>query len=237
MNSYSNLQLMETYIATGYSTNADGRLQFVNEPGDAYAPPRFVMGRTSEGNLWRFRYDLPIDLIRELEHLCQAEPVSIEYEGQPHGAEAIRAVLQAYKPIEVEERGPVYLIPDGIPVPNNVVSISDANVHVLKKGFPWRGPLPTTFEIGPFTGTIIEGFAVSLCYCARLATQAASAGVDTLEQFRGHGYAAGAVAGWAAEVRRRGLLPMYGTFWENHASRRVIQKLGMLHFGEKWCIT
>jgi GNAT superfamily N-acetyltransferase len=236
MSPHSHLELMEIAVAVGFHTDADGRLRSVNEPGDAYEPPRFFMGRTSEGNLWRIRYDLPIALVHELEQLCRAEPVSGDVEREPLAAGAIRAALHAHAPLEAEERGPSFVIPDNLPASPQAVPITEANTQVLQEWFSWRAPLPTDFDIGPFAGTVVQGSAVSLCYCSRLAAKGAAAGVDTLEPFRGKGYATQAVAAWAREVRRRGLLPFYGTSWENHASRGVARKLGMLFIGEHWWI-
>lgn len=42
--------------------------------------------------------------------------------------------------------------------------------------------------------------------------------------------------GWADEVRRQGLIPLYGTTWENLASQRIAHKLGMVLYGEDWSI-
>jgi hypothetical protein len=194
------------------------------------------MGRTSQGNLWRFRFDVPIDLAHKLEQLCRAEPVSAELEAQPRTAGAIRAALHAHAPIKAEERGPSFVIPENLPVPTQAVPITEANAHVLQAGYPWRYPLPTDFDIGPVAGTIVQGSAVSMCFCARLAAAGAEAGIDTLEPFRGKDYASQAAAAWAIEVRRRGLLPFYSTTWANDASRGVARKLGMLLFGENWWI-
>jgi len=51
---------------------------------------------------------------------------------------------------------------------------------------------------------------------------------------RGRGYATAAVAVWATAVRRRGLLPLYSTSWENVASQRVAAKVGAVSYGEDW---
>jgi RimJ/RimL family protein N-acetyltransferase len=75
-----------------------------------------------------------------------------------------------------------------------------------------------------------------VCFCARITALAAEAGVETVEAFRGQGYASIAVAGWADAVRRRGLIPLYSTSWENVASQGVARKLGMIHYGDDWSI-
>lgn len=235
--SVSDLQLMARAITTGFLVDTTGRLHSVNEPGDAYASPRFFMGRTPDGNIWRFRHDVPASVVVQLDALCDAEPVMADVTTQTPGADVIRTALQTHAPIEIEERGPAYLFPDDLPSPTDAVLIDNTNVQVLKKWFPWRGPLPTSFDFGPFAGTIVDGSAVSLCWCSRLALTGANAGVETIEAFRGRGYAAQAVAAWAIAVRQRGLVPFYDTSWENRSSQAVARRLGMRRYGEMWSVT
>jgi len=89
-------------------------------------------------------------------------------------------------------------------------------------------------DIGPVSAAVVNGSAASICYCARLSPLGAEAGVETLEAMRGRGSATAAVAAWATAVRRRGLLPLYSTAWENVASRRVAEKAGAVCYGEDW---
>src|SRR2546428_12680883 len=89
-------------------------------------------------------------------------------------------------------------------------------------------------DIGPVTAAVVNGGAVSICYGARLSSSGAEAGVETLDSMRGRGHATAAVAAWATAVRRRGLLPLYSTSWENVASQRVAEKVGGVGYGEDW---
>src|SRR5262245_3741961 len=120
------LQLMHIQAEALYRYNADGRLLCVNEPGDP-AAPRFFMSRTAQGNLWRYRYDLPATIVEQLEALCRSEPISANLAQAPLHYDAIRAVLQAQAPIEEEYRGPAYRVPDSVEPPPGVVLISAAN--------------------------------------------------------------------------------------------------------------
>jgi RimJ/RimL family protein N-acetyltransferase len=228
----TDLQLMHIQAETLYGYDADGRLRCVNEPGDPPAP-RFFMGRTPQGNLWRFRYDMPAALVEQLEALCSAEPISAELARPPLHYDAIRALLQAQAPIEEEFRGPAYRVPDHVQTPAGVVLISEANQELLEAWFmDW---LP----IGPeqIVAAAVEGqVAVAVCFCSRLTGRAAEAGLETAQAFRRRGYAAAVVAGWAAEVRRRGLIALYSTSWNNLASQGVARKLGMRLYGEDWSI-
>jgi hypothetical protein len=89
---------------------------------------------------------------------------------------------------------------------------------------------------GTLAAAIAQGSAVAVCFCARRPGLASSAGVETLVAFRNQGYATATVARWAAEVRRLGQLPLYGTSWDNLASQAVARKLKMVLYGEDWSI-
>jgi hypothetical protein len=231
---------MDIQIPTLFVCNADGRLRYIREPGYEEAEldpaPRFFMGRTLQGNVWRFRHDLPDALIQDLEQLCRTEPMAGNLADPPHNAAAIRAALHAYEPVTQEERGPAYWIPEGVQASVEAVLISEANVQLLEAHFPWKITSRSNFKIGPILAAVAQGSAVSICYCARLTSQAAEAGVETVEAFRGHGHASAVVAGWASAIRQRGLIPFYSTSWENVASQGVARRLGMVCYGEDWWI-
>jgi len=228
----SDLQLMQIQAETLYCYDADGRLRCINEPGDPPAP-RFFMGRTPQGNLWRFRYDLPTEIAQQLEALCRSEPVGANLTHAPLRYDAIRAVLQAQTPIEEEFRGPAYRVPDNIQPPPGVVLVSETNEQLLQ---PWFMDLLPIGSEQTIAAVLEEGTAVAVCFCSRLTSRAAEAGVETAAAFRGRGHATAAVAGWAAEVRRRGRIALYSTSWDNLASQGVARKLGMRLYGEDWSI-
>lgn len=240
MNAYSPLSLMNLQVSTLFVVDAAGQLRYTREPGYAEAEldpaPRFWMGRTHEGNIWRFRHDLSDDLKRELEHVCRAEPVAVNLADSPMHADAIRTLLHTATPITHEERGPAYFIPDTVQAPANGTLVSDANAFVLEAHFPWKITSPSGVRTGLLMAVVVGDSAVSICYCARLTDQAAEAGVETVANARGQGYASAAVAAWAGVVRQRGLIPLYSTSWENVASQGVARKLGLIHYGEDWSI-
>jgi hypothetical protein len=255
----STLELMEVHINTLFCFNAEGRLAAVNEIGEPPAP-FFYMGRTQEGNFWRFRHDLPATLIDELERLCRTEPVATDLAHPPQNYAAMRAAIGKYLPLaqQKEYRGPAYWIPEvkqseedsGRLVPAregdagapristaaNVVLISESNSKLVQKTFPWLIPLLLDKDVGPVAAAVVRGKAVCLCFCSRRPAQATEAGVETLPEYRGKGYATSTVAAWAAEVSRLGCIPLYGTSWDNLASQAVARKLGMVRYGEDWSI-
>jgi hypothetical protein len=227
--------LMEIQINTLFCRDAAGRLRCVNEPGEPPAP-RFFMGRTFSGNLWRFRHDLPAALVAELEALCRSEPIATDLVNPPQNYAAIKAQLNAHAPIQEEYRGPAWWIPEGNLPGVNVVLIDDANANLLEATFPWVLRAVPHYRLGPVAATLDQGRAVTICFCARIPGQATEAGVETLAEFRGKGYATAAVVGWAAAVRKRGCIPLYSTEWENRASQGVARKLDMVLYGEDWSL-
>ena len=151
----------------------------------------------------------------------------------PRIREAVRAGLEAPGSIIREYRGPAFRIPEGTRATGDPVLITKENSHLLDAGFPWI-IRSITADVGPVAAAVVQGKAVSICYCARLSSVAAEAGVETLEAARGRGHATTAVSAWATTLRQRGLLPLYSTSWENVASQRVAEKLGAVCYGEDW---
>ncbi len=232
------LQWLEIQLHTLYRVAPDGRLQFVNEPGDSSdAPaPRFFMGRTPVGNLWRYHIDLPDAVIAQLEPLCRAEPTVADLAAPPQAMAAIRAILADHAPITVEYRGPAYWIPDSVQPSPQATLFTDAHLDLLPEEFAWLAEPDSYRSIGPVAAVIVDGQVVSLCFCSRVPGRATEAGLETLPAFRGQGYAVAAVATWAAAVHARGWHPLYSTEWTNLASQRVAQKLGAIHYGEDWSL-
>jgi RimJ/RimL family protein N-acetyltransferase len=233
------LAIMALQVAALYRCTPAGRLLAVNEPGpEAEQPlaPRFFMGRTPAGHHWRFRHDLPAELMIALERLCQAEPLPASLLAPPRQRAPIMRLLAEHAPIQTEYRGPAFWIPQGIAVPDHVVLVGKDNQALLAANFAWLLPLTSAEQRGPLSATVVDGQAVAVCFCARLTTQAAEAGLETAAAYRGHGYGGAAVAGWAAAIRASGRLPLYSTWWENLASRRVAEKLGLVLYGEDWSL-
>ncbi len=224
------LELMHIQIETLYRLDAHGRLLCVNEPGNPPAP-RFFMGRTPHGNLWRFRHDLPAELVAELDRLCMAEPVGADLVDVPAGYVAIHELLEAHAEFEDEWRGPCYLLPETSPATSRTTLITDANVELLLPDFAGLAR-----SLNDVTVVVEHQRAVAACWCSRSGSQAAEAGVETLPGFQRHGYATAVVGAWAAAIRQQGRMPLYSTSWENQASQAVARRLGGLLYGEDWSI-
>ncbi|HYF62568.1 MAG TPA: GNAT family N-acetyltransferase [Herpetosiphonaceae bacterium] len=237
-------ELLRIHAEALFRSDAAGRLRFNADPGypeDELDPaPRFWMGRTQQGAIWRARADLPGALVERLAALAAtvtppADPASQPTPTRGSPAAAIRAALEAHAPVSEEWSGPAFWIPESS-VPPGTVLITPDNAHLLEAHFPWKRTPRALHAAGPLVAAVADDRAVAVCYCARLTAVAAEAGVDTTESARGHGHGRAAVAGWAAAIRQRGLLPLYSTSWDNHASRGIARRLGMLAYADTWSV-
>jgi RimJ/RimL family protein N-acetyltransferase len=235
----SDHDLMLIHVRALYRHDDRSRLLAVNEPGnprpDDPPPPRLYVGRTREGLIWRFRQDLPESLVAELESLLAEEPVAADLSQPPRCLEALQAMLVQHGPLSGIWSGPAWHFPDQISASepaseHEVVPVTTANDDlvrllslVLAAGdLPWRLPCLAIFD---------DSRLASLCFSARNTSTAAEAGVETLAEFRGRGYAPAVVAAWARVVRQEGRIPLYSTSWDNLASRSVARKLGLVLYG------
>lgn len=225
----SDLDIMGRHARALFTHDDRGRLRRVNEPDGAEAP-RFFLGRTAAGHLWRYRFDLPQSLAGQLEAVCVGEPIADELGHEPaYSAEYLR-LLETHAPVQKVWTGPTYLFPDSVARPSReAVVVTSENADVLRGGFEdWIADVPRS---RPFVALLHEGQAVSVCCSVRVTSEAQEAGVETLAAYRGKGYAADVAARWAEEVRKIGCTPLYSTSWENVASQRVAQRLGLRQFG------
>lgn len=224
----SDRELIEAQVEALYVHDPNGRLLRTNEP-DPLPAPRFFLGRTREGNVWRVREDLPERLARELAGLASREPVAADLRSNPTFHEQYCAVLHSQAELRMIYAGPAYSFPAEIPLPGKVVRIGVGNSVLLRRGF---GGAADQFEQrAPCLVVVEDGMAVSVCFSSRISPRVAEAGVETLEGYRGRGYATRAVAGWARAVRERGRAPLYSTSWANLASQGVARKLGLCLYG------
>lgn len=224
------LSLMRTQIATLFQLDQRGRLLAVNEPGSPRAP-RFFMGRTSAGNCWAFRHDLPGDLVAAIEPLCAAEPIAHDREAPPRYAPAIRSLLGIGSH---EWRGPAFQFPEALPEHTGATLLDSGTLACLSLHFQ---PLQASFSArAPVAAVIVDGVAIAVCCSSRRGALASEAGVETVAEMRGRGHALAVVSTWARAVRALGHTPLYSTSWENHASRAVARRLGLIEYGEDWSI-
>ena len=136
------LELMRMHVEALYLHDARARIASTNEwrPGPA---PRFFLGRTLAGNVWRFRTDVPEAQIVELEALCNAEPVVSELPRAPLHQDAFVRVLESNARIERIWTGPAYSFSNEVASSAPCVEINAANVDLLRGGLEdWLEDVP-----------------------------------------------------------------------------------------------
>ncbi len=230
----SSIELMRLHVEALYTFNEQSRLCAVNQ-WDGGVVPRFFLGRTDAGNLWRFRDDMPDELAMALETLCRDEPATSTLSQPPVHQEKYARLLAADESVEQIYTGPAYWLPKNVIPDVYPVAMTAENAALLNGGLEdWLPDIPHRH---PFMAMIEEGHAVSVCASVRMTDAAHEAGVETLKAYRRRGHAVKVVAGWAAEVRKIGAIPLYSTSWDNVASQSVAARLGASMFGTDFHIT
>jgi hypothetical protein len=226
--------LMILHADTLFTHDPAGRMVRVNEPNGKIAP-RWFIGRTIDGSVYRLRNDVEDDIARELLSVCCGEPLSEEFLVPPYGADRYSAILAGSAPIQKQETGPTYSFPRSFPGANSAVPITSANADVLR---PHLQDWLEDVAVRPLMFACLhQGRAVSVCCSVRTTPCADEAGVETAPGYRGHGYAAQVVVAWATEVRGQGRIPLYSTSWGNAASQAIARKLGLRRYGATVHIT
>ena len=224
----SQLELMRMHVEALFAHDEDMRIESVNQP-DGGVAPCFFLGRTTAGNLWRFRSDLPSDLAMELTKLCNGEPHINEISRTPNDQKEYIRLLETYTPINQVLSGPTYWFSTDVVPCVRPVEICEINSDLLRGGF--EDLLENMPHRRPFMAMVEDGHAVSVCASVRITDAAHEAGVETLPAHRHKGHATNVVAGWANAVRSISAIPLYSTSWDNTASQNVAARLGLSVFG------
>ena len=234
----TDLELMNVHVAALFTQNIESRLLFVNEPGGAVTPaPRLFLGRTRMGNVWRFHADLPENLCEELGALCADEPpVNVEFNTPPRHLETFVRLLESDAPVQEVSSGPAYRFTEyEQPSKSLLAAVTENNAGMLQGGFEKLIEELPAWQ--PFVALIEKTGAVSVCRSVRITAEAHEAGVETLPDFRGKGYAKDVTAEWARRVEAAGAVPLYSASWENIASQAVARKLHLKRYGADFNIT
>lgn len=203
-----------------------GRMISTNEP-EPGAAPRVFLGRSMGGNLWRFHADLSADLVARLEAILLHEPVPAHLAAPPSMVADVLAELG--EGAVVDSHGPAWRCPENLPASDVAQLVEQRDVHLVSPHYPYLAD--HLAGLSPCAVVVDGGVAVAACSSVRITDRACEAGVGTEEAFRGKGYASDAVSTWADAVRATGRIPLYSTSWDNAASRRVAEKLGLIQYG------
>ncbi|MCL2833194.1 MAG: GNAT family N-acetyltransferase [Treponema sp.] len=255
-------ELMNLQVGALFTYDSNGRTLTLDEPWDGHRPaPRFYLGRTVDGKIVvRFRHDVEDTLAAELEQIAKDEPAAAVFDCEETEFRGLPKFRDKYLQLLGQKEysaGPCWLVAAGARAPNCSeagagglagpeksisILITRDNIDQFKldsqikpeKGFEWLRDEIDTAE--PCAGLIIEGRLVSQCRSVRRSPKAHEAGLETLPDYRGRGYAAIVTAGWAAAVRDLGALPFYTTSWNNTGSRSVARKLGLYYYGNSFSV-
>jgi len=227
-------ELMRAHIDALFTCDDGGDLVRVNEPNGAPAP-RFFLGMTAAGVVWRFRHDVDAVLRRDIDAAIH-EDVTPGPPTDAVSAARFERILAGAEPVRHTETGPAFFFPPSLPTSfAGAVRIIEANADLLTPFLePW---LPDVQASQPLVALVSDGHAVAICASVRQTPVAYEAGVETHPTYRRRGYAAAVAAGWAQAVREIDRIPLYSTSWENAASRAVARKLGLICFGSDLHIT
>lgn len=173
---------------------------------------------------------MPEELVSELEKLCCQEYQDIKNDPK-HKDEYIR-LLSTYREIKEIIQGPAYWSSSYTPISNPPAAITLENQELLSGGLEDR----YIQYRQPYMAALAGNRAVSVCSSVRITPLVHEAGVETLEAYRGQGFAANAVAGWKNKLLDMDIIPMYSTSWDNKASQKVAEKLDFSFYGTDFSI-
>ncbi|MEK3915941.1 GNAT family N-acetyltransferase [Paenibacillus sp. FSL H7-0331] len=216
---------MNIQAATLYVLNEKNKIIGINERNQTSVTAVFI-GRTRESISTYFHTDLPQSIVEEI---------------QQHTLESIHVlnlcrIIEKYKPVKDIWIGPAFTFnQDNMFISESEITLIDeSNKNLLLQHFSEL--LGELEERMPIAAYIINDEAVSVCCSARISSQAAEAGLMTIEPYRGKGIGQKVVHKWSDEIFKQGLLPIYSTSWDNLSSQRVAQKLGLIQFGMDFSI-
>jgi len=224
-------EIARLHLGSLYRLDPRGRMAQVREPRPP-PPPRFALFRSRDEVLPLIGADVPDPLAARLLALAATEPP--EPEAPPIHLAQYRALLHDERPIEREYAGPAFYLPRPLEASSGAQRIEAHNLDLLRSHFPEE---LRDFEARrPIYAAVEDGAAVAICFSSRDFGPGTPAGVFVVESHRGRGYARLVTAAWAAEVARRGSIPLYGTTWDNAASQAIAARLGAVMLGSDFWI-
>jgi hypothetical protein len=83
--------MMQTLIEPNYAHDQNGRLKD--------SCPRFVLGRTNEGTICRYRFDLPDEIVERMDELFHQEPTVSDLEAVPNSLKGYEEIQHSHQPL------------------------------------------------------------------------------------------------------------------------------------------
>ena len=114
--------------------------------------------------------------------------------------------------------------------PDDLELVEAAPVEV--RGGGW-GSTREMLEEGVVAGTVVKGDLVAIAFTSARSARHADVAVNTLERWRGCGFATAAASLLARRLQEVGQIPVWSTGEDNRASLRVAQKLGFAPIAQR----
>ena len=208
----------ELCLRTRYLFDEAGRIASTREPSPGQGPA-FILVRGAVSCAWAIHRDVAPEIAREVESLAREEPPISDLQTPPTHAKRYMSLVGG----ELGS-GPAFTFPKTVSQLVDTETVDD--LRQLEAHFTgWTAAeIP---DASPIVAVLEDGHAVSVCFCARRASFAAEAGLETAPPFR-------VAAAWALAMRASGRTPLYSTAWSNTASRAVARKLGLIPYAATW---
>jgi len=240
------LELLRLQLDTRFE-HAGGRILRENAPDHA-AAPRLCLGGCFAGNILRLRHDVAEPTAKRIEALAKNEPPLANEDSTPVNLDAYVELLTEDEPVKRCEAGLAWVFPDRRKYQQRAWLIRSGThegdrliARLRDRGMPEelvRLGFKDTGELWEPWCIALEGEEIaSIAFSARLGKRAAEVGVITVPEYRGHGLASAATAGWASHPALHGLPLFYGANRTNTSSRQVAARLGLRFLGANLSIT
>lgn len=212
-------------IEAQFETDRRGRLV---GPG----APAFYLLRTKLRAICRFHAIVDDNVAQKLEELValrRERPT----QWQRDYADYFNTITAAGLVVEGMRAGPLFIARANRDQADGVHAITRRNADLLQGGLEeW---LPAVAD-QPFFAAVVNGRAVALCATVGASGLAHCAGVETVPEYRGRGFASRAVARWAQAVSELGCAPFYATTFDNASSQGIARRLDMQLVGSEFSV-
>ena len=207
--------------------------------------PRYYLGRTAQGNVWRFGAGLPPSLVIDLarwsaqERPLEVKPLArLEPPPDPERWPYLMERLADHRPTDCFATCPVLVPPETPPG----VGISRGRVvrfHAVEG--PLLDPIFAASAAAVASGAacfvkLFEGEILASCHTKRLDSGGyAELAVLTRGEDRGRGYAREVVQAWADFIRSQGGFPVARPSWQDRAFLKLARRSFFRFWGEdRW---
>lgn len=225
----NDLELMRVRLLALYATDERGHMLATGDWQKRPAPIAHL-GRTAPGNTWLLNAAIRPEQRTFLEEQFTLEPASMS------AAPDCLAICDEFIEPQQLWMGPAFVFeqPPASPA-NPVVAVTQENAALLAGCFDdWFEDVP---HQQPMFAACDDGEPVAICATVRRRDGVVEAGVETRPAWRGRGFGADAVAGWARAVLGAGDVPCYSTSADNAASINLANRLGARLYGHDFSLT